>query len=140
VSRGNKAVRAQSMRGRMAMLGLYVQRGAPWFADLRAELREANIEVIAGNAAQPDVLAAANLGGSRYVIIAIPEAFEAGQIVQQARAANPNSQIIARAHSDAEVEHLNSLGADTVIMGEREIARGMIEDFSARQAQRPDQA
>jgi CPA2 family monovalent cation:H+ antiporter-2 len=103
---------------------------------LVAELRETNIEAIAGNAAEPDVLMAANLEGSKYVIIAIPEAFEAGQIVQQARAANPNSQIIARAHSDAEVEHLNSLGADTVIMGEREIARGMIEDFCARQAQK----
>jgi predicted phage terminase large subunit-like protein len=38
VSRGDKAVRAQSMRGRMAMLGLYVRQSAPWFADLRAEL------------------------------------------------------------------------------------------------------
>jgi hypothetical protein len=38
VSRGDKAVRAQSMRGRMAMLGLYVRQGAPWFAELRAEL------------------------------------------------------------------------------------------------------
>jgi predicted phage terminase large subunit-like protein len=37
-SRADKAVRAQSMRGRMAMLGLYVRQGAPWFADLRAEL------------------------------------------------------------------------------------------------------
>jgi phage terminase large subunit-like protein len=37
-SRGDKAVRARSMRGRMAMLGLYVRQGAPWFADLRAEL------------------------------------------------------------------------------------------------------
>jgi len=37
-SRGDKAVRAQSMRGRMAMLGLYVRQAAPWFADLRAEL------------------------------------------------------------------------------------------------------
>jgi hypothetical protein len=32
-SRGDKAVRAQSMRGRMAMLGLYVRQGAPWFAE-----------------------------------------------------------------------------------------------------------
>jgi predicted phage terminase large subunit-like protein len=38
VSRSDKAVRAQSMRGRMAMLGLYVRQGAPWFADLRSEL------------------------------------------------------------------------------------------------------
>ena len=35
---GDKAARAQSMRARMAMLGLYVRQGAPWFADLRAEL------------------------------------------------------------------------------------------------------
>ena len=26
------------MRGRMAMLGLYIKQGAPWFADLQAEL------------------------------------------------------------------------------------------------------
>jgi CPA2 family monovalent cation:H+ antiporter-2 len=107
---------------------------------LVSELGEANIEAIAGNAARPEVLKAANLAEAKYVVIAIPEAFEAGQVIQQARAANPNSQIIARAHSDAEVEHLNSLGADTVIMGEREIARGMIEDFSARQAPKPDRA
>jgi monovalent cation:H+ antiporter-2, CPA2 family len=107
---------------------------------LIAELREANIEAIAGNAARPDVLEGANLARAKYIIVAIPEAFEAGQVVQQARATNPMSQIIARAHSDAEVEHLQSLGADTVIMGEREIARGMIEDFLAREAQRPRQA
>ncbi|MDU1048623.1 MAG: hypothetical protein E7A45_11565, partial [Staphylococcus epidermidis] len=40
--------------------------------------------------------------------------------------------IVARAHSDAEVEHLKSLGADVVIMGEREIARGMIEELDTR--------
>ena len=73
-------------------------------------------------------------------MIAIPEAFEAGQVVRQARAANPKSQIIAQAHSDAEVDHLKSLGADTVIMGEREIAREMIEYFSAQKAQKPDSA
>jgi monovalent cation:H+ antiporter-2, CPA2 family len=106
---------------------------------LVTELRQTNIEAIAGNAARPDVLKAANLVGAKCVMIAIPEAFDAGQVVQQARTANPKSQIIARAHSDAEVEHLNTLGADTVIMGEREIAHGMIEDFSARQVQKPDQ-
>jgi len=37
-SRADKAVRAQSMRGRMAMLGLYLRQGAAWVADLRAEL------------------------------------------------------------------------------------------------------
>ena len=46
-------------------------------------------------------------------------------MVQQVRAMNPGLHIVARAHSDAEVAHLASLGANTVIMGEREIARGM---------------
>jgi predicted phage terminase large subunit-like protein len=37
-TRGDKAVRAQSMRGRMAMLGLQVPIGKPWYPALRAEL------------------------------------------------------------------------------------------------------
>ena len=37
-ARGDKGVRAQSMRGRMALDGLYVPAGAPWLADFRAEL------------------------------------------------------------------------------------------------------
>ncbi|ALK09536.1 YbaL family putative K(+) efflux transporter [Blastochloris viridis] len=99
--------------------------------DLLADLKKAKIEAIAGNAAQADVLAAANLTAARHVIIAIPEAFEAGQVIQQARSANPKVQIIARAHRDAEVDHLISLGADMVVMGEREIARGMIDHVLA---------
>ena len=51
-------------------------------------------------------------------------------MIAQARAANPSLDIIARAHSHAEVDHLAGLGANTVIMGEREIARGMIEKLS----------
>lgn len=98
-----------------------------------AKLRERNVETVIGNAARSDVLKSANLGGARYLLVAIPEAFEAGQIVQQARTANPGIQIIARAHSDAEVEHLKSLGADIVIMGEREIALGIIQNLSTWQ-------
>ena len=37
-TRGDKAVRAQSIRGRMALEGLYVPVSAPWYADLRSEL------------------------------------------------------------------------------------------------------
>ncbi|WP_026871012.1 cation:proton antiporter [Inquilinus limosus] len=97
-----------------------------------ARLREAGIETIVGNAAVPEVLSLANLPGARQLAVAVPNAFEAGQIVAQARAANPGIAIIARAHSDAEVEHLRSLGADAVIMGEREIARGMAEALAGQ--------
>lgn len=37
-TRGDKAVRAQAIRGRMAMQGLHVPRGASWLADLVSEL------------------------------------------------------------------------------------------------------
>lgn len=37
-TRGDKAVRAQSIRGRMAMDGLYVPAHAPWRADFESEL------------------------------------------------------------------------------------------------------
>ena len=37
-TRGDKGVRAQSIRGRMELMGLYVPAGAAWLPDLRAEL------------------------------------------------------------------------------------------------------
>jgi CPA2 family monovalent cation:H+ antiporter-2 len=85
------------------------------------------IEVISGNAVLPEVLAAAGVPAARSMLIAIPNGFEAGNIVLQAKALNPSVAIVARAHSDAEVEHLLRHGADHVIMGEREIAQGMVD-------------
>jgi CPA2 family monovalent cation:H+ antiporter-2 len=92
-----------------------------------AQLRHDGIEVLAGNAVRENVLLAANVAGARRMFIAIPNCFEAGQVIEQARAVNPHIEIVARAHSDAEVEYLEGLGADAVIMGEREIARGMVD-------------
>lgn len=97
-----------------------------------SSLRESGIETIIGNAAAPDILRAANLAEARRLVIAIPNAFEAGQIVLQAREASASIDIIARAHSDAEVEHLTKLGANTVIMGEREIARAIVNHVIGR--------
>ncbi|MEZ2332492.1 cation:proton antiporter [Mesorhizobium sp. RCC_202] len=99
-----------------------------------AKLKADGVETVAGNAANADVFAAANPEGARRLILAIPNAFEAGQVVLRARAANPGISVIARAHSDAEVEHLKGLGADTVIMGEREIARGIVEVVTGKAA------
>jgi CPA2 family monovalent cation:H+ antiporter-2 len=61
------------------------------------------------------------------LFVTIPEAFEAGQVVEQARAAHAQLEIVARAHSQEAVEHLTRLGATLTIMGEREIAKRMVE-------------
>jgi len=102
-----------------------------------AKLMAEGVETVAGNAVKGEVFGAANAAGAERLILAIPNAFEAGQIVLKAKAANPGMLIIARAHSDAEVEHLTGLGADKVIMGEREIARGIVEQVLEGSAKPP---
>jgi len=89
--------------------------------------RQDGAEVIVGNAADPAILTAANVTGARRLFVTIPEPFEAGQAVQQARSANPALDILARAHSSAAVDHLNKLGANLVVLGESEIADRMLE-------------
>ena len=92
-----------------------------------AQARRDGAEVFDGNAASPDILAAANLKGARRLFVTVPEAFEAGQVVEQARAANPSLEILARAHSDTAVDYLKGRGATLVVSGEREIAERMVE-------------
>jgi CPA2 family monovalent cation:H+ antiporter-2 len=94
--------------------------------DIVEKVRAEGSEALYGNAAEPAMLSAANIAGARLLLVAIPQAFEAGQIVEQARRANPALKIVARAHFDAEVTHLTGLGADAVVMGEREIAAAMV--------------
>ena len=89
--------------------------------------RALGIEVVVGNAAASKVLTLANVAGASTVVIAIPNAFEAGQAVEQARKQNPQVLIVARAHSDEEEAHLKTLGANVVILGEREIGLGMVD-------------
>jgi CPA2 family monovalent cation:H+ antiporter-2 len=96
-------------------------------ADVVKQLRARGIEVFFGNAAAPELIAAANLPQAKTLFVAIPESFEAGQIVEQARKGNPSLEIIARAHSDAEKDNLDRLGANYTVMGEREIAQGMMD-------------
>jgi len=91
------------------------------------ELRDQGTEAISGNAVSRDVLSLANIAGARSLVVAIPNAFEACLVVEQGRTINPSILIVARAHSDAEVKALREYGADAVIMGEREIAMGMVD-------------
>jgi len=94
-------------------------------------LRQEGVEVITGNAAAPDMLQAANVGAARGLLVAIPDAFEGGQIVAKARALSASLPIIARAHSEEEIAHLTRHGANSVIMGEQEIAKAMLAQIGA---------
>ncbi len=94
--------------------------------------QEKGIEVIVGNGADGRLLDAAKVTEATRLLVAIPDGYEAGQVVEQARRLNPGLDIVARAHSDEEVGHLLRHGADETIMGEREIARAMLAHVRRR--------
>jgi CPA2 family monovalent cation:H+ antiporter-2 len=96
--------------------------------DIVEDLRKQGIEAIRGNAADPELAAAANYPAARCLLVAIPDGFEGGQIVEQTHLINPRLPIVARAHSDEEIEHLKRHGASKVVMGELLIAHAMITD------------
>jgi len=96
-------------------------------ADLIQSARDAGIPAIRGNAAAARVLDEAQPAGALLAILAIPQALEAGEVVARLRAANPGMTILARAHSNAEVKHLLSRGADGAVLAEKELAHSMAE-------------
>ena len=63
---------------------------------------------------------------TRFLLLTIPNGYEAGEIVAAAREKNPHIEIIARAHYDDEVDYITERGANEVVMGEREIANTML--------------
>ncbi len=93
-------------------------------ADLRAE----GVEAFVGNAAEQRMLEAAHVAAARWLFVAIPNVFEAGQVIERVRKVNPDIQVIARAETQSDVEHLLRLGANEALVGRRELAHAMFED------------
>ncbi|MES4614076.1 MAG: YbaL family putative K(+) efflux transporter [Ewingella sp.] len=89
-------------------------------------LREQGISTVLGNAANQEVMDLARLDCARWLLVTIPNGYEAGEIVASARTKRPNIEIIARAHYDDEVRYIMERGANEVVMGEREIANSML--------------
>lgn len=89
-------------------------------------LREQGIHAVLGNAASADTMSLARLDCARWLLLTIPNGYEAGEIVASARIRCPDLEIIARAHYDDEVVYISDRGANQVVMGEREIANSML--------------
>ena len=89
-------------------------------------LRERGIRAVLGNAANEEIMNLAHLECARWLLLTIPNGYEAGEIVAAAREKNPHIEIIARAHYDDEVDYIAERGANEVVMGEREIANTML--------------
>ena len=144
------AARADDLSGHVVVVG-YGRLGHLLCTELRAQgspllamemeqerveaLRAQGICTISGQASRDEALAAARLGAARALLVTVPDAFEAGEIVRVARQLNPRLTICARAGSGAAAKHLREQGADLVVSGEREMARGMLDRLSAGDAE-----
>ena len=100
--------------GRVGKLIAQGVKGMPLTVVEEGAVDDPGVEHIRSNAARDDLLAVTNMAGALLPFVVIPVAFEAGQIVQEVRGINPHLTIIARAHFDAEVERLLTLGASQV--------------------------
>ncbi|WP_019142484.1 YbaL family putative K(+) efflux transporter [Noviherbaspirillum massiliense] len=105
--------------------------------DVVKALRADGIPALYGNAAAAGMMEAADIATARCLLVAIPNALEAGQIIEHARALNPQIEVVARAHSFSEQTHLEKHGATHIIMGEREIAKGMAAWVALQESAEP---
>jgi voltage-gated potassium channel Kch len=72
-----------------------------------------------------DILESAGIAGARLLILAIPDAFQAEQILLAARRITPAILSIVRIHSESQVTQLRRSGATLTVLGERELALTM---------------
>jgi len=94
--------------------------------DIARRAEADGMTVLASNAIDQQALEKAGIARAGKLLLAIPEGYEAGAIFERARALNPAIRVIARAHGDAEADHLRRLGVTEIITGEREIADRML--------------
>jgi monovalent cation:H+ antiporter-2, CPA2 family len=77
------------------------------------------------------VLEAAHVEHARLLVIAAPDGFQARRILELAWRVNPRIDSVVRTHGDSELAYLQRQGVGMALMGERELALGML-DYALR--------
>jgi len=95
--------------------------------ELVEQARDNGMTAIRGNAASAELLNELSVATATHALIAIPNAYAAGEIIARLRSANPGISILARAHSDSAARHFFERGADGAVLAERELAHSMAE-------------
>jgi CPA2 family monovalent cation:H+ antiporter-2 len=101
-------------------------------------LRARGLKAIYGDASTPGVLKAAHTATAHLIVIATPESFRTRRIVALARQLNPGIDTAIRTDSDREVAYLEKHGIGIAIMGEREMAFGLL-DYALRSLGRAEE-
>jgi CPA2 family monovalent cation:H+ antiporter-2 len=117
------------------------ERGLPFVVveqnrELVEKLRDQGVQAVVGDASDPVLLAQAHIARARLLVIAIPDSFQARQMIEAARTLNPAIETVVRTHSEEEAELLRKENAGKVFMGEHELAVGMTRHVLERVASR----
>jgi CPA2 family monovalent cation:H+ antiporter-2 len=88
-------------------------------------LRGQGLAAVSGDAGDAAALVQARVADARLLVVAVPHALRARQIIEIARALHPSIGIVCRAHSDEEAAMLAKEPGAHVFMGEHELAVGM---------------
>ncbi|WP_247877486.1 NAD-binding protein [Azospirillum agricola] len=94
-------------------------------------LRERGVPAVYGDATTPGVLDAAGTRRARLIVVATPEGYQTRRVLELACRINPGIDTAVRTHREAEVAHLERQGVGVAIMGERELAFGLM-DYALR--------
>jgi monovalent cation:H+ antiporter-2, CPA2 family len=95
------------------------------------DLRKRGFAAVYGDATAAGVLEAAGIGRARLLVVAAPRGFLTQRIIERARLCNPGIRIAIRTHSADELAHFERNGVDVAIMGETELAFGLL-DYALR--------
>jgi len=88
-------------------------------------LRGEGFPALLGSADNPVLLDRAGLDRARVLVIAIPDAVAARQIVAYARRGWPRLDIVARTHTEAQLRDLHARGVNEAVSAELELALEM---------------
>jgi CPA2 family monovalent cation:H+ antiporter-2 len=89
------------------------------------KLRREGVPAIYGDGARPGTLELAQIQGARLLVVASPDPYQGGQILELARRLNKGIATVVRTHSVAARNYFEKLGVGRAVMGEQELAFGM---------------
>ena len=106
-------------------------RGIPFVVaeqnrELVEDLRKRGVAAVSGNASDPSVLIQAHIANAAMLVIATPDALDVRKMAETARLLNPGIEIVLRSHNEAEAALLRRDGIGTIVLGEDELAKGML--------------
>ena len=117
--------------GRRIAQALYARNVPLVVADQNRELverlRGEGRAAVFGNAVDPETLVQAHVADARLLVIATPQTFEVRQMVETARALNPDIDVVVRCHNEEEAQLLQRELTGRVFVGESELARSITD-------------